>query len=93
MLKTLHIHSRPFAVFDPTSTDHRRYYQQFLKTGSWQHSPYQWIIDDDCIDVVHHIDKKIVNFYLQTEFSRKRRPAKPSTQVLKIKDIKKQVRQ
>ena len=89
MLKSLHTQARPFAVFDPTNEEHRRCYQQFLKLHSWKTCPHQWIIDDDCMSVVHNIEKKIVNFYLNTEFARKR---KVLPEVLKIKDIKSQIR-
>ena len=81
MLKSL-IHCRPTILFDANNAEHRALYYKFLKTSSWAHSPWQFVIEDDSSDVVHFISKKIASFYLGREFSKavaKKQQRKPST--------------
>ncbi len=86
MSKTLLKSTRPFVCFDPADSDHRRYFYNFQKTNSWRGCPYQWIIEDESLDVVHYISKKLVDYYTSTEFKK----AKPKP-VLKLNTIKKSV--
>ena len=90
MLKSFVKHQRPTKIFDPTDKEHRELFQKFLKTKSWVHCPYQWAIDDDSLDVVHCIGKKIMAYYLAGEFVvKKPRKTTKSTEknVFKIKDL------
>jgi len=73
-----------FLIFDATKTEHRNIFHTFQKTKSWQHSPYQWALDDDSTSIVHSIANKVIAYYLAKEFEKSAK-AKP---VLKIKDIK-----
>lgn len=89
MLKSFLRLVRPFVVFDPALGEHRELFYKFERTRSWTGCPYQWAIDDDSLDVVHHIRKKMLNFYMKNEFVVK----KPQTQaknVLKIKHLQAQ---
>jgi hypothetical protein len=90
MLKSFILFQRPTKLFDATDPEHRALFHKFLKTQSWAHSPYQWAIDDDSLDVVHCINKKMVEYYLASEFvvKKPRKPAKtPTKNVFKIKDL------
>jgi hypothetical protein len=93
MLKSL-VHQRPVVIFDPSNREHRDLFYTFIRTVSWKHCPYQWAIDDDSLDIVHCINKKLLTYYISQEFVKK--PAKPKPRavaskknVLKIKDIQK----
>jgi len=68
MLKTSIKSQRPFVVFDPSNGEHRKNFYIFKKINSWANCPYQWIIDDDSIDVVYCITRKLVDYYIQREF-------------------------
>jgi len=72
MLKTHHIHLRPWAQFDPANKSHRSYFNEFLKTRSWKNCPVQWTIGDDSQDVVHYINKVLLNYYTALEFTSKK---------------------
>jgi hypothetical protein len=90
MLKTFILHQRPIKIFDPSLAEHRGLYHKFLKTMSWAHCPYQWAIDDDSLDIVHCINKKMLNYYTNAEFvAKKPRKSSKTTQknVFKIKDL------
>jgi len=95
MLKTLVKHQRPFVIFDPKNTEHRTLYYRFLKTQSWKHSPYQWAIDDDSLDVIHSIQKKLIDYYTALEFKSVAKKQQKNTKtvdkkVLKINDLQSQ---
>jgi hypothetical protein len=87
MLKSFVLSTRPFLIFDPKNPEHRDIFNKFQRTQSWQHSPYQWTIDDDSTNLVHYLNKKLVAYYLSTEFDKPAR-TKRTKPVLKIKDIK-----
>lgn len=88
MLRSFVLRSRPFIIFDATKAEHRDIFHTFQKTKSWQHSPYQWALDDDSSSVVHSITNKVIAYYLAKEFDRPVKTAKVTKAVLKIKDIK-----
>lgn len=91
MLKSFVANHRPTKIFDPENEEHRSIFYKYLKAQSWSHSPYQWAIDDDSVDVVHCISKKLVSYYLTHEFVVKKpqKPQKtPPKNVFKIKDLK-----
>lgn len=84
MLK-MHINMRPWAHFDPSNKDHRSYFNEFLKTRSWKSCPVQWLIGDDSQDVVHYINKTLLNYYTTLEFT----PKKPRAVAKKDKVVSK----
>jgi hypothetical protein len=88
MSKTLLKSGRPFVCFDPANKDHRQYFYNFQKNNSWINCPYQWIIEDDSLDVVHYISNKLVGYYMSAEF--KKTKSKP---VLKLNTVKKRATQ
>lgn len=64
MLKSFLKIQRPLAVFDPTNSEHRLHYKKFLLDRGWHRCPYQWVIDDHSMDIVHCINKKLVEHYI-----------------------------
>lgn len=90
MLKTFILHTRPIKIFDPSLAEHRELYHKFMKTTSWSHCPYQWAIDDDSLDIVYCINKKMINYYMDAEFVVKKpqkTTKKSQKNVFKIKDL------
>lgn len=86
MTKHLLKMQRPYVCFNPDNKEHRQHFYNFQKSSSWAGCPYQWVIEDDSIDVVHYISKKMVAYYMSNEF--KKSKSKP---VLKLNTIKKSV--
>lgn len=84
-MRSFILNSRPFVVFDANNQEHRSLYNKFLKTRSWKHNPYQWIIDDSSLDVVHNINSKILRYYMNAEFSVKKTKKPAPKKVLSIK--------
>jgi hypothetical protein len=87
-MMTINALLRPVRVFDPSITDHRKYFYEFERTNSWKNCPYQWAIDDGSFDVVYHIKSKLVKYYINGEFNKKTVKTTVKHQILKIQDIK-----
>lgn len=70
-------------AYDPTNKDHRRYFNNFIKTRSWAGCPYQWLIMDDSGDVVHYLTKVTAEYYLCKEFITKANKRKSASKKVK----------
>jgi hypothetical protein len=84
-MRSFILKSRPFVVFDANNQEHRSLYNKFLKTHSWKHCPYQWLIDDTSLDVVHNINSKMLKYYMNAEFSTKKTKKSTPKKILTIK--------
>ena len=87
MLKSFILTQRPIRIFDATDTEHRSLYHKFSATKSWKLCPYQWVIDDDSMDVVHNMSKKMLKYYTDLEFVVKKPRKTGYKKVLKINDL------
>lgn len=91
MLKSFVLHQRPFKIFEPANAEHRAIFHKYQVTHSWQHSPYQWTIEDDSTNLDHFINRKLLNYYMSQEFAKKKAPqvSKPRAKpVLKLNELK-----
>ena len=64
----LHLNARPWTVFDPGNNDHRRYYYDFVSTGTWGRCPVRFFVDDDSGDLITMMQRKLVDYYVVQEF-------------------------
>jgi len=71
MLKSL-LHSRPFATFDANNKKHRMYYYTFLETRTWSKCPVQFMIEAPYTELPHEINNKLVSYYFEKEFGKKK---------------------
>lgn len=69
-MSLLEYRNRPFVAFDPTDRDHRRWYHEFVKHGTWGRCPYRFIVPDDRGNLITLIQRKLVEYYVQREFKR-----------------------
>lgn len=69
-MSILELHGRPYVVFEPENKDHRRYYYEFVKTASWGHCPVRFVVPEDHGDLITMIQRSLVKFYSEKEFSR-----------------------
>jgi hypothetical protein len=79
-MSVLELSGRPFIVFDPTNQEHRRYYHNFVTSGTWGHCPYRFVVPEDHGNLVTMIQRSLVNYYVTQEFAprRKRATKKPA---------------
>lgn len=59
---------RPFVYFNPENKEHRTWFSEFNRTGTWGRCPVRFIIQDDVGDLVTMIQRKLINYYMKKEF-------------------------
>jgi hypothetical protein len=69
-MSNLNLFVRPWTVFDPSNQEHRGYYYEFLKTGTWGYCPLRFIVDNDHGDLITMIQRSLVNYYVEQEFKK-----------------------
>jgi hypothetical protein len=67
-MSLLELAGRPFVLFDPSNKDHRSYYHQFVKTGSWGHCPVRFAVPDGYGDLISMIRVVLIDYYVNKEF-------------------------
>lgn len=71
MLKSFLL-SRPYALFDAENAEHRKVYNQYLKTKSWADCPYQFVLEEPFLDLPSCINHKLIHYYISQEFKKDR---------------------
>lgn len=69
-MSILQLRSRPWTAFDPTNRQHRCWYSHFVKTSSWGRCPVRFIVPDDHGDVITMIQRSLIKYYVEQEFSK-----------------------
>jgi hypothetical protein len=67
-MSLLDLVGRSWTVFDPENKEHRRYYYQFVQTGTWGVCPFRFAVPDDHGDLVTMIQRSLVGYYMKKEF-------------------------
>ena len=81
-MSVLEIHGRPFTVFDPADKQHRCFYNEFVRHGTWGRCPYRFVVPDDQGNLVTLIQRRLVEYYVKQEFEHvARKPRKKLTKV------------
>jgi len=61
--------ARPLVAFDPCNKDHRRFYAEFVESGTWGRCPVRFICPDDFGgDLVNLIKNNLIQYYVDREF-------------------------
>jgi hypothetical protein len=75
-MSILQLHHRPWTIFDPENKDHRHWYHEFVKTGTWGTCPFRFVISDDAGNLITVIQRKLVDYYVRQEFEHGRQKFK-----------------
>lgn len=67
-MSVLHFNARPWTVFDPKNKNHRRWYADFVKYGTWGKCPVRFIVPEDHGDLITMCQRSLVKFYVEHEF-------------------------
>jgi len=59
---------RPWVAFDATNSQHRQWFAELQRLGTWGRCPVRFIISDDHGDLVTMIQRRLIEFYLNQEF-------------------------
>jgi hypothetical protein len=69
-MSLLEYKNRPFVAFDAANKDHRRWYHDFVKHGTWGRCPCRFIVPDDQGNLVTLIQRRLIEYYVGKEFVR-----------------------
>jgi hypothetical protein len=76
-MSILFLKARPIITFDAKNPTHRKYYLDFVKHRTWGYCPVRFMTEDGTTDLVTHVNRKMLDYYVQKEF--KGRRASPKT--------------
>jgi hypothetical protein len=69
-MSILQYRSRPWIAFDASDRNHRQWYHEFVKHGTWGRCPYRFIVPDDQGNLVTLIQRKLIEYYVGKEFKK-----------------------
>ena len=69
-MSQLALHGRPWVVFDAGNPEHRRWYYDFVKTGTWGRAPVRFVVPEDHGNLITMIQRNLVEYYVKQEFKR-----------------------
>lgn len=72
-MSLLSYHGRPWVKFDAANVEHRRWFAEFNANRSWSHCPVRFIIDDEQGDLITMIQRRLIQYYVDSEFKTKPR--------------------
>ena len=61
---------RPWVAFDPLNKDHRRWFAEFQRSGTWGRSPVRFIVPDEDGDLLTVCQRKLISYYVKKEFGK-----------------------
>lgn len=59
---------RPWVVFDAADKEHREWFMDFQRQGTWGKCPVRFIVSDDHGDLLTMIQRKLLAYYTAQEF-------------------------
>ena len=69
-MSMLSFHGRPWVAFDEKDRQHRAWYYEFVKSGTWGRCPVRFIVSDDHGDLLTLIQRKLNRYYTDNEFAK-----------------------
>ena len=68
-MSQLELHGRPWIVFNPGNRQHRKFYYEFVKSGTWARCTVRFVVADDQGDLVTMIQRSLIKYYVEREFN------------------------
>ena len=68
-MSTLHVHARPWVMFDPTDIQHRRWLHDVKCAGTWGVCPVRFVLSTGAGSLMDRCNTSIMNYYMDKEFS------------------------
>lgn len=59
---------RQWVNFDASNKQHRQWFAEFQRTGTWGKCPVRFVIADDAGDLLTMIRRKLIDYYVNREF-------------------------
>lgn len=85
-MSRLSLYGRQWVVFDAQSKQHRQWFAEFQARKSWANCPVRFIIDDENGDLLTMIQRRLIEYYTDQEFGKKKPVKKFQRTLTLIKD-------
>lgn len=69
-MSRLQLFGRPWVVFNPVNRDHRKWFAEFQKSGTWGRCPVRFVVNDDHGDLLTMIQRDLIEHYVGKEFKK-----------------------
>lgn len=69
-MSRLQLFGRPWVVFNPGNRDHRKWFAEFQKSGTWGRCPVRFVVNDDHGDLLTMIQRDLIEHYVGKEFKK-----------------------
>jgi hypothetical protein len=70
MMSRLDYIGRPWVAFNPENKQHRKWFAEFQRSGTWGHCPVRFIVSDEHGDLITLIQRKLIGHYVDKEFGK-----------------------
>jgi hypothetical protein len=67
---------RPWAIFDATNKQHRRWFTEFQRNRTWGHCPVRFVVDDNQGELITMMQQQMIDYYVNKEFKQTNNAAK-----------------
>ena len=71
-MSRLQLFGRPWVVFNPVNRNHRKWFAEFQKSGTWGRCPVRFVVNDDHGDLLTMIQRDLIKHYVGKEFKNER---------------------
>jgi hypothetical protein len=61
---------RPWIAFNPDNKQHRKWFAEFQRSGTWGRCPVRFIVSDQHGDLLTLIQRKLIEHYVDREFGK-----------------------
>jgi len=68
-MSKLQLHGRPYAVFNASDKEHRKWFAEFNENRKWGGCPVRFVLNDAHGDLITQIQRELIQFYVDKEFS------------------------
>ena len=82
-MSRLSLYGRQWVVFDAQNKQHREWFAEFQSRKSWSRCPVRFIVDDENGDLLTMIQRRLIEYYTDQEFGKKK-PAKKFQRTLTL---------
>jgi len=59
---------RPWVAFDAANKEHRKWFAEFQKAGTWGRCPVRFIVPNEDGDTISLCQRKLIQHYVSKEF-------------------------
>ena len=70
MMSRLDYIGRPWVAFNPENKQHRKWFAEFQRSGTWGQCPVRFIVSDEHGDLITLIQRKLIGHYVDKEFGK-----------------------